>query len=490
MTRSNKGKALRIHVFGAAAGIGRWFIDKGIFADQDVFGYDVDHDIENYHPKSTKSFEGIHLDRYQTTEDYLADAAGKIVSGDWVFLAIPEKFLDNLLPLLRKHIPDKCLVVGMTSRQEVPFKSMTDTLTNSLVCGLHPLFGPAVISPLAQVVAVVTESERDYGGRIEFLCELLEKVGLQSTLISPRKHDEAMSIVQGLTHFSLLAFYSVLADSEQKLTKLIQTKTPPFQFLSAFGARLLMGNPSTYSALQRSEEAASIRKNFIDSAIRLDEAFSDADYSVGEKFIEQIREPFSGGTLDTLNQFSLIADSAILQREMRFKTNVIVVFRTGTAEKYRIGRIVEKDNLNLHIRELITRAPERGELKGIPIPFATFAEDEYARSGIQIKWRHDLIAIKKGHIEILSPFKANEWYLQNALPIKRKFDLHNPKNFSRRDFERAFPQNIPALKKCSYKSLETAPDEIPKVRLTAIYVPLYSRTEMEARLRSYCYGLT
>ena len=477
-------------MFGAAAGIGRWFIEKGIFVDQDVFGYDVDHDIESYHPKLIKKFEGIHLDRNQTTGDYLADSAGNIISGDWIFLAIPEKFLDELLPLLRKHIPDKCLVVGMTSRQEVPFKKIADTLTNSLVCGLHPLFGPAVISPLGQVVAVVTDSEVAYGGRVEFLYEILEKVGLQPTFISPRKHDEAMSIVQGLTHFSLLAFYSVLAASEQKLTDLIQTKTPPFQFLSAFGARLLMGNPSTYSALQRSEEAANIRKKFIESAMQLDEAFSDTDYSVGEKLIEQIREPFSGGILDTLNQFSLIADSAILQREMRFKTNELVVFRTGTAEKYRIGRIEEKDNLNIHLREVITRMPQDSELNGIPIPFSTSAQEEYARSGIQIKWRHDLIAIKKGHIEILSPFRANEWYLQNALPIKRIFDLHNPKGFSRRDFERAFPKNIPELKQCSYKSLETAPGDVPKVRLTAIYVPLYSRDEMEARLRSYCYGLT
>lgn len=476
-------------MFGAAAGIGRWFIEKGIFVDQDVFGYDVDHGIESYNPKLTRSFEGIHLDRSKETSDYLADAAGNIISGDWIFLAIPEKFLDELLPFLRYHIPDNCLVVGMTSRQEVPFKKITDSLTNSLVCGLHPLFGPAVISPLAQVVAVVTDSEVTYGGRVEFLCEILEKAGLQTVSISPSKHDEAMSIVQGLTHFSLLAFYSVIAESEQELTELIQTKTPPFQFLSAFGARLLMGNPSTYSALQRSQEAANIRKKFIASAIRLDNAFSDPDYSVGEKIIDQIRKPFSESTLDTLNQFSLIADSAILQREKRFNTKKIIVFQTGTAGKHRIGRIEKNDNLNIYIRELITRVPKNGELKGIPVPFSKSAQDEYAKSGINIKWRRDLISIKKGHIEILSQHRAEEWYLQNALPVRRVFVLPNPKNFSRRDFEKAFPKNIPVLKECSYKSLETITDKVPKIQLTATYVPLYSRDDMEARLRSYCYRL-
>jgi len=483
-------KYLRVHVFGAGAGIGRWFIDKGVFCDLDVFGYDVDQDVENFNPKTTKTFEGIHLDRKDGANDYLADAAGNIISGDWIFLAIPEKFLKELLPLLKSHLPDKCLVIGMSSRQEGPLELISSKLKNSMVCGLHPLFGPAVISPLAQVVAIVTDTDDGFGGRIDFLQELLEQAGLQAVSITPQQHDKAMSIVQGLTHFSLLTFYSVLSKSDQKLTDLIKTKTPPFQFLSAFGARVLMGNPSTYSALQRSDDAAEIRSRFIESAIELNQAFSDPDYVTGEQKIEAIRKPFSGGTLDTLNQFSLIADAAILQKELRYRLNEIIVFRTGTSGSYRVGRIEEKDNLNVFIRELLTKITIDKERKGIPIPFSKDAELEYARSGVQIRWRFDLIPVKKGHIEILSPYRMQQWFLENALTVTRVFDLHNPKRFSRRDFEKAFPKNIPELKKCTYKLLESKPDEIQKVRLTATYVPIHSRDEMEARLRSYCYALT
>jgi prephenate dehydrogenase len=480
---------MRTHIFGAAAGIGRWFATIGRKKLGQVFAYDTDRKVVNEYA-GLNDVKSIHLDQENAIGgDYLQPVFGNVAEGDWIFLAVPEANLEALCKLIKKHIPNRCLVAVMTSRQLEPLALVQSILGNENCCGLHPLFGPTIRTPHGQGVALCYGSNST--PELERLTAALRSMGLSVTRLTPEEHDYQMTYVQALTHFTLLTFSSVISRSGLNWDKLMGIKTPPFQFLSAFSARLLMGNPETYAAIQKSPAAATLRKAFIDVSKNLSDTMAVANTALTVDAIEGIRKPFSGTLLDELSQFSFMADSAVQIRERQYfelqSKEELIVFRTDGVSPYRVGKIIGFDPTTVEIVEVQAKRYEQDGVAKLPIPFDERALGAYKKRGINLKFSSP-ISVKKSRLQMLTRAESIGWINDNMLLVKRTVSVTNPRNLSEDVFEKWIPKFLPEIKKCEFKESYKKRSEVPKVELVLTYHPSADPEDIRQKIRTFCYN--
>ena len=112
------------------------------------------------------------------------------------------------------------------------------------VLGLHPMFGPDVKSLVKQVV--VTVPERDEKAS-QFLVEQLRIWGATICKCSAKEHDEAMSIIQALRHFSTYSYGTFLQKIAPKLQKLKDLSSPIYRLELMMVGRLFAQDPRLYA---------------------------------------------------------------------------------------------------------------------------------------------------------------------------------------------------------------------------------------------------
>lgn len=473
------------HIFGASSGMGRWLALSGVTPNEQTYVYDIK--IFELLRSNFKD-RAIFLDPDQ--EDYLKDSAGNISSGDIIFIATPESALETLLRLLNYHIPKDCLVCVMTSRQEEILSRSRVVLQNAQIIGLHPLFGPTIKEAFGQNIAFCDAKFSHTG--IDHVRDLFVKKGVHPVYLDSKDHDERMSYIQVLTHFLLLIFAGTISRSGMDWSALMEMKTPPFQFVSAFAARLLLGTPSTYASIQKTASAASIRKRVREQIALLEEFIDDDMMNEGgliEKYVEQIREPFAGTSLSRLSQFSFIADQSVQEKERQFfnsKNNEsIIVFETEKSDRKRVGRIRKINPMSLEIEEYTTARVKKGNLYHA-IPFDDTSIESYRKIGITLN-KEILIKVFKDKISILPRRLADEWISQNALMIENVITVNNPNGRGEKFFEEVCQQVISEIRKCDFIEGHHKKGEIPHVKLRIRHHPSDSIWQISKKLRLMAY---
>jgi prephenate dehydrogenase len=246
----------RIHIFGGARGIGRWFVEKVFLGEGlEIFVYDINFPTN---PPFDSSINICQID-YANKE---LSGIPELMSHDAFVIAIPINEFEKLIACLFPKIPDGCLVFDMSSIKSLPYEVMKkyDSCGRLSIMSIHPLFAPLVASPVGQLVILsgldITDEKHLW------LRDVLQSRGFILKEASPELHDKSMLYVQVLTHFAYLVFSKVLANSGESLSSLLEFRTPPFTFLTAFAGRLLGGNANTYANIQRQKGASKIRDLF------------------------------------------------------------------------------------------------------------------------------------------------------------------------------------------------------------------------------------
>jgi prephenate dehydrogenase len=131
----------------------------------------------------------------------VADGNMEAVQGaDWVLLCVS---LDGLEPVLKEigsHIRAGQAVMDIGSIKEIPVQLLHKYVENGVTLGTHPVFGPGAKSLRGQnfVLTPVDEEEKVFAAELK---GWLEERGAEVTVLSPRRHDELMSLVLGFPHF-------------------------------------------------------------------------------------------------------------------------------------------------------------------------------------------------------------------------------------------------------------------------------------------------
>lgn len=138
-----------------------------------------------------------------------ADTISAVKSADRVLICVPIENFESAVAEITPHIRPNEAVMDICSVKEYPVNIMHKYIKNSAVLGTHPMFGPGVKSIKNQnfILTPTNDEERRFA---EDFGNWLKEKGAKVFMMSPREHDELMSIVLGLPYFLSLVVCDVL----------------------------------------------------------------------------------------------------------------------------------------------------------------------------------------------------------------------------------------------------------------------------------------
>lgn len=177
----------------------------------------------------------IEQDDWQTSEAILADAS-------LVIVAVPIRLTSLVIHRLN-HLPADCILADFTSIKESPLFEMLKVHQGPVV-GLHPMFGPDVTGLIKQTIIVCDGREKE---QYQWLLKQFQVWGAKIYQVSAQAHDQAMSMVQVMRHFSTIAYgYHLMAEGSD-IENLLNMSSPIYRLELIMVGRLFAQDPILYS---------------------------------------------------------------------------------------------------------------------------------------------------------------------------------------------------------------------------------------------------
>src|SRR5574344_2628483 len=140
-------------------------------------------------------------------------------------------------------LPADCILVDLTSVKSQPLTHML-AVHAVPVLGLHPMFGPDV-SSLAKQVVVCCAGRQE--AAYQWLLDQMRIWGVRLHSVSAEEHDEAMSLIQALRHFTSFVYGVHLSEENADLKRLLALSSPIYRLELAMVGRLFAQDPALYA---------------------------------------------------------------------------------------------------------------------------------------------------------------------------------------------------------------------------------------------------
>ncbi len=173
----------------------------------------------------------------------ILDGAGLVV------VTVPIHLTDTVIRRLGE-LPDNCILVDLTSVKTEPLQAMMEVHKGPVV-GLHPMFGPDVSSLAKQVIAFCDGREPE---AYQWLLEQFRIWGARLHRISAIEHDQGMTLIQALRHFTSFAYGVHLAEENPDIEQLTALSSPIYRLELAMVGRLFVQDPQLYADIIMSSQ--------------------------------------------------------------------------------------------------------------------------------------------------------------------------------------------------------------------------------------------
>lgn len=246
------------------------------------------------------TLSGYHVEVLEKEDWHQAESMLK--NAGLVIVSVPIHLTTQIIAQLDGKLNEECVLVDLTSTKQKPLDSMLSVHTGP-VLGLHPMFGPDVVSLAKQVIIYC------HGRKEEQYQWLLEQIAIWGAKLSqaePSEHDNAMKLVQGMRHFTTFVYGQHLASEDPDLAKLLEFSSPIYRLELAMVGRLFAQDAQLYADiifsstenhdmfqryLARFEQASKLlaagdRQGFIDNFNQVSDWFGD--YS--KQFLDESRD--------------------------------------------------------------------------------------------------------------------------------------------------------------------------------------------------------
>jgi len=218
--------------------------------------------------------------------DILRDSVGDVVDTDVLLISVPIDITGDVIERVGPEMRKGSLMMDITSVKKVPVEMMSRVTGEGVeILGTHPLFGPSAKSICGQTIIFVPVAER-VGALYRRVYKLFERSGAKIEILSAEEHDRLMSVLQGLTHFVLIAFGIALKELDFDVERARAVMSPMYEILMDFVGRILHQDPRLYALIQLNFEMGEIHKTFLAVANRLYELIAASDI---EGFIAEMR---------------------------------------------------------------------------------------------------------------------------------------------------------------------------------------------------------
>ncbi len=231
--------------------------------------------------------------------DEIVQQAGLVV------VSVPIHLTDSVIRKLPK-LPDDCVLCDLTSIKAEPLQAMLDVHTGPVV-GLHPMFGPDIPSMAKQVIIC---SDGRHPEAYQWLLQQFVIWGASICAMDASKHDNGMTLIQALRHFTSFVSGLHLSKENPDLDTLLKLSSPIYRLEMAMVGRLFAQDPNLYGdIIMSSQRNIDMIKRFHHC---LGEAVKLLDEHDKDGFVQQF-EQVSAWYGDYSQQFMLESQNLLKQ---------------------------------------------------------------------------------------------------------------------------------------------------------------------------------
>ncbi len=223
-----------------------------------------------------------------------------------VIVCVPIDVTDQVIRNL-SGLPEDCVLADFTSVKSAPLKAMLETHRGP-VMGLHPMFGPDIAS-LAKQVIVYCEGR--FPEQCQWVLAQMRIWGARIEAVDALEHDEAMSIIQALRHFTTYAYGVFLAQTNADLDCLVKLSSPIYRLELMMVGRLFAQDPNLYADIilsaHRNLETIRHYSEFVEKSLKI------IDSQDKEAFVSSFlkaREYFGDYAAQFMRESKLLLDQA------------------------------------------------------------------------------------------------------------------------------------------------------------------------------------
>jgi len=218
----------------------------------------------------------LEQDDWPNSDNILKDASVVIV-------AVPIRLTSMIIQKL-KELPNDCILADVTSIKESPLYEMTKVHQGPVV-GLHPMFGPDVTGLVKQTIIAC---EGRFPEQYNWLLEQFQVWGAKIYPVDAQAHDQAMSMVQVMRHFSTIAYgYHLMAEGAD-ISQLVEMSSPIYRLELIMVGRLFAQDPILYTDIIFSNrDNISMMKRF---AYRFLELLEDVEMEDKDAFVTMFNQ--------------------------------------------------------------------------------------------------------------------------------------------------------------------------------------------------------
>lgn len=148
------------------------------------------------------------------------------------------------------YLPDDCILADITSIKDEPLQAMLKAHKGPVV-GLHPMFGPDISSFAKQVIVYCDGRGNE---KYQWLIEQMKIWGAHLYNVDSKVHDESMTLIQALRHFTSFVYGSHLKDVNADLKQLLDLSSPIYRLELAMVGRLFAQDPALYADIILSQK--------------------------------------------------------------------------------------------------------------------------------------------------------------------------------------------------------------------------------------------
>lgn len=195
----------------------------------------------------------------------IADFVQAVKAADRIMVCVSISSFEEVIKKIAPAVRHGQVIMDICSIKEFPVKVMHDNIKHGLVLGTHPLFGPGSkdVKHKTYILTPTNEAEEKYAADFK---KWLDKKEAHVFVMTPKRHDELMTVVLGLPHFlGLVACETLLEQESFPETKQVAGTT--YRMLFTLAEATAMETPDLYANLQMNlPEMRKIEDQFIAKA--------------------------------------------------------------------------------------------------------------------------------------------------------------------------------------------------------------------------------
>ena len=247
--------------------------------------------------------------KLEAQKDLLVDLTtnfGEAVrDADQILLCVSINAMEEVSKAISPAVHEGQVVMDICSIKEAPVKTMHKYLKGATILGTHPVFGPGSngVKHKAYVLTPTNAKEQEFAEQFK---QWLEKEEAHVFIMTPKKHDELMSVVLGLPHFlGLVACETLLEQGNLSETKKVAGTT--YRMLFTLAEATALETPDLYASVQTNlANLGEIEDLFMAKAQELLTLIKNKDQKAIVERIEQLKKKLSAADSDFADSYDVM----------------------------------------------------------------------------------------------------------------------------------------------------------------------------------------